>query len=345
MWLTGGVARVALGTLLLAAACLAVPVAVTARDVCPTVMPASALPDPSTAVEIDAGEPLGAVLDRLVELEATIDDRSQVSRIRQIPDPLPVDPSVVWVWQFGYLVDPEYPGDPDEQIAPRFEAILCLGTRVPESVGESAAGAVDALESRSLVPVAADDGDRSVVGLQPEPGELVQFGTAVEVATAPVVVSPEVTAPTSDEQPRTDQPARPAPEPAPSTAQPARPAPEPVPSTAQPRVDRLDGDRDVRAWPEWPWLAPIVAVAAAAGVWIWRRRSHHGRARTPDHDPMVTTRVHEGQPQTGIIELPGVGTSHTVRIQAHHDDPDVTVTPTHLAGAPVRDIPDGSSRR
>lgn len=331
MWLTGGVARVALGTLLLAGACLAVPVAVTARDVCPTVMPASALPDPSTAVEIDTGEPLGAVLDRLVELEATIDESSQVSRIRQIPDPLPVDPSVVWVWQFGYLVDPEYPGEPDELIAPRFEAILCLGTRVPESVGESLAGAVEALESRSLVPVAADDGDLSVVGLQPEPGELVQFGTAVEVATEPVVVSPEGTAPTSDEQPRADQP--------------ARPAPEPAASTAQPRVDQLDGDRDAGAWPGWPWLAPIVAGAAAAGVWIWRRRSHHGRARTPDHDPQVTTRVHEDQPQTGIIELPGVGTSHTVRIQAHHDDPDITVTSTHLAGAPVRDIPDGSSRR
>ena len=116
MWLTGGAARGVLVVLLLGGACLAVPIDAAASDVCPTVMPAIALPDPSAAVEIDSGEPYAAIADRLALLASMMGDGSQVTGIRQIPESLPVDAAVAWVWQFGYVVDLRYPGDQIEQI-------------------------------------------------------------------------------------------------------------------------------------------------------------------------------------------------------------------------------------
>jgi beta-lactam-binding protein with PASTA domain len=177
---TVNVGRV-LAILLLSGPGLLVPLEAAARDVCPTVSPATVLPDPSVAVEIDPGEPLAQIEDRLEQLAATISDRSQVTQIRRIPDPLPVDASDAWVWQFGYAPDPQFLGDPIEQISPRYEAILCIGTKVPEVIGQPIVQARDALNARGLVVASRTDGDWSVTALRPRPGTLVQFGTAVEL--------------------------------------------------------------------------------------------------------------------------------------------------------------------
>ncbi len=253
MWLTGGAARGVLVVLLLGGACLAVPIDAAASDVCPTVMPAIALPDPSAAVEIDSGEPYAAIADRLALLASMMGDGSQVTGIRQIPESLPVDAAVAWVWQFGYVVDLRYPGDQIEQIPPRFEAILCLGTRVPESVGESVATTVTALESRALTPASRLDAQWSVVALEPGPGELVQFGSSVEIVAEPVIVPPSERPTRSPSTvPPSEGPTR-----SPSTVPPSE-RPTRSPSTAPPS-EAADGDGEVGG------SAPAVAVADPCG--------------------------------------------------------------------------------
>jgi hypothetical protein len=59
----------------------------------------------------------------------------------------------------------------------------------------------------------------------------------------------------------------------------------------------------------------------------------------------VTTRVHDDAPSTGVTELPGVGASHTVRVQAHRQDPEITITPRRDPADPFPDDPHGTVRR
>ena len=339
MWLTGGAARGVLVVLLLGGACLAVPIDAAASDVCPTVMPAIALPDPSAAVEIDSGEPYAAIADRLALLASMMGDGSQVTGIRQIPESLPVDAAVAWVWQFGYVVDLRYPGDQIEQIPPRFEAILCLGTRVPESVGESVATTVTALESRALTPASRLDAQWSVVALEPGPGELVQFGSSVEIVAEPVIVPPSERPTRSPSTvPPSERPTR-----SPSTVPPSE-RPTRSPSTAPPS-EAADGDGEVGdSAPLWPWLILAVAGAAAVATVATRHRSR-ARTRTRARDPQVTTRVHEDPPRTEVTEPPGLGRAHTVRIQTHHDSPDVTIAPAGPADGPATGDPHGTQGR
>lgn len=305
MRLLGGPARYVLVSLLLVAPGLTIPVQAAASDVCPTVLAASALPDPSAAVEIDSGEALAAVRERLSRLAQSIAAGGQVSKFRQIPDPLPVEDDQAWVWQFGYLVDPEHPGDTIEQIAPRYEAILCVGTRVPETVGQTVSDTLAALEARALAPSSDAAGDWSVVGLDPPPGELVEFGVPVGIAAEPPQEA--ATEPGADERategPTTDAP----------TTQVGRP-PTQVPADA--------GDDGSSPSARWPWLILIVAVTAAAAAGV----GHRARSRRHARDPDVEARVREDSPHTEVSDLAGRHASHTVRIQAHGDSPHISLT-------------------
>ncbi len=301
MRLIGGPARYILVSLLLVAPGLTIPTQAAASDVCPTVLAASALPDPSAAVEIDSGEALADARGRLAQLAGTITDDSQVTLIRQIPDPLPVDDDQAWVWQFGYTVDPEYPGDTyEQQIAPRYQAILCVGTRVPETVGQTVSDTLAALEARGLAQASDVAGDWSVVDLDPPPGELVQFGVPVVIVAEPPQEA--ATEPDGDER-AAEGP----------TTQVGRP-PTQVPTDA--------GDDGSLRSARWPWLILIVAVTAAAAAGV----GHRARARRHARDPDVEARVREDSPHTEVSDLAGRRASHTVRIQAHGDSPHISVT-------------------
>jgi hypothetical protein len=258
------------------------------------------------------------------------------------------------VWQFGYLVDPEHPGDLIEQIAPRYEAILCVGTRVPDAIGGSAAAAVESLEARGLVAAPGGDGDGPVAGLKPGPGQLVEFGTTIWVISepaAPVTSPPPVESPPTDEPqpgPTTPTPAT-GPLPPPPVESSSTDQPQPGPTTPTPATGPLPPPPNQTATGAdagtslWPWIILITIPAAVGALVVARRMTRRGRG--PDHEPHVTTRVHDDAPRTGVTELPGVGTSHTVRVQAHRQDPEITITPRRDPADPFPDDPHGTVRR
>jgi hypothetical protein len=334
MRLTGSLTRCGVAVLLAVGACLAQPTGATARDVCPTLFTASVLPDQSSAVEISAGEPLAAARKRLVQLQSQIDSGSRVTRIRQIPDPLPVDVDQAWVLQFGYAPDLNRPRDSAGFF---YEAILCVGTKVPLSVGTTVRQTMAALKSRALVSESAVDSDWSVQSLDPMPDELVEFGSSVKIVAQP----PSQARPT---QP-TDEPSSPQPR----TVEPSTQAP----STQTPST--LAGDdgpqRTGSEWAPWTWpvLGLVLVVAVAVAAWARHRTRRSARSRT--RDPQVTARVHEDAPHTEVREFPGVQPSHTVRIEAHRAVPDITILPAGGDGAagddgdPTADDLDGPERR
>jgi hypothetical protein len=291
-----------------------------AIDNCPNLfLPPELLPGDLATRPIQEGVPLSGALPIL-------DEVSSLAVLRQVPATLPAGADDGWVLVSGYTPNPETP--------PPYQAWLCLGGKVPDVAGLPLGEALNAVVAHGLVPqasgvngldVATAEG-WEVVTLDPPADTLLPFEDIVVVTAGPPATPTSTAPPPAGSGGGAEADSRSGG--AGAEAQQPQYTEGDSPAAVRPgtATDADDVEPAATGQPMWPWLLVLALVGAVVTAALVRRA--HRRRRKPH----VGTRVRDDVPQTDLTELRGLGRSHSIRIETHRDDEEITLRAAPSAG-------------